>query len=786
MRYFGIDLGTSSCSVSYAVNSSRPNFVPQPAVVEFRVNLQLGTKSPAVPSVVARVGTGKAVMTQFGFEAEEALTKQKVQGRNYHTTFRSVKSTLGTGQSFVRADPSLNSPVKVWGSLIRQLCEMTVAEKGADFDPRKHPTVLTVPASFGRTQRDDTLAAAKLAGFETDTPGRVQLIDEPVAALIDALNHPDTELNIDPEGSNNVLVFDFGGGTCDLVALKVKYDAKKPGGLDVLPQSISPYQQIGGDTVDLAIMDEIVWPQVCKQIKLTREELTAVERKQIEDALRYRVCRQVKILVNEKLERLSADDFREAKWAKISDEVSMNDLCKVRGKLLKGTAKLTAQELSDVMAPFLDLDTEADPFRVGESPDCYPFATLVEQTLERAGMTSSDLDLVVLHGGSCHSPFLPRLFEEMREKGVLKAACKLARTPDLITSVARGAALYGCLSAKHGKPYIAPIVPEDLSIMTEGGTCEVLVYAGTELPVTKSFSGKNQFYLSEDGQREVTLPIHIGYGDLRRRASTLTIPIKQPRLAKSHPVEVELTIDADKISKWRCRPAKFDWCEAFDVANPWIGQELTEEVEKLQTQRAAIRATLSDGAKPKSEVLLHEAFAAALAGFEEEGLRLVEDVLDEHPDYAHGWYYKGLIQSCRGDDEDMVKSYARATELAPDHVHYRGSYGIALHHIKKHGEAIGIMRYALSRDPKLTFLHYHLAEAFRALDNNPVEMQKELECWHLHTQREAARLPNDVKVWERVVISATQLGRYDEAEMANEQIDDLKRDRNLLSGPNHG
>ena len=785
MRYFGIDLGTSSCSVSYAVNSPRPNFVPQPVVVEFRVNLQLGTKSPAVPSVVARVGAGKAVATLFGFEAEEALAKQKVQGRNFHTVFRSVKSTLGTGQSFVRADPSLNSPVKVWGSLIRQLCEMTVAEKGADFDPRKHPTVLTVPASFGRAQRDDTLAAAKLAGFETDTPGRLQLIDEPVAALIDALNHPDSDLNIDPEGSNNVLVFDFGGGTCDLVALKVKYDAKKPGGLEVLPQSISPYQQIGGDTIDLAIMNEVVWPQVCKQIKLGREELTAIERKHIEDALRYQVCRHLKILVNEKLQRLSADDFRVGKWAKVSHEVSMSTLCKVKNEALKGTAKLTAQELSDVMTPFLDLDTEADPFQVGESADCYPFATLVEQTLERAGMTSADLDLVVLHGGSCHSPFLLRLFEEMREKGVLKASCKLARTPDLITSVARGAALYGCLSAKHGKPYIPPIVPEDLSIMTEGGTCEVLVHAGTQLPVTKSFTGKKQFYLSEDGQREVTLPIHIGYGDLRRRASTLTIPIKQPRLAKSHPVEVELTIDADKISRWRCRPAKFDWCEAIDVANPWIGHEPTEEVEELQAQRAAIRATLDKGTVPKVEVLAYEALLSAKAGFEEAGLRLVEDVLEVCPDDASVWNTKGLIYGIRGDRNAGAMCYAKATELAPNKMIYRGNYGTALHKINQHIEAIDMMRHALSRDPELTYLHGWLAEAFRAL-NKREEMQKELEHSHFHAQQAAARLPDDVKVLNELVRTATHLGRYDEAEEANEQIRELKRDGGLLSGPSHG
>lgn len=439
MRYFGIDLGTSTCSVSYAVNSARPNHVPKPEVVHYRTNSQLGLKSAAVPSVVARIevarkGKEDAAVTVYGFEAEEAVSKKAVSkkndtGRNFHTIFRSVKSHLGTGRSYVRADPSLNSPVKVWGSLIRRLCEMTVEEKGgADFDPRKHQTVLTVPASFGRAQRDDTLAAAKLAGFDVDTPGRVQLIDEPVAALIDTLNHsPELDLYIVPDKWNTLLVFDFGGGTCDLVALKVRYDAAKPDGLEVLPQSISPYHQIGGDTIDLAIMEQVVWPQVCKHLKLSREELTANVRKQIEDVLRYKVCRQLKHSINEKLQKLPEVDFQAERWAGVSDEVSMSGLCLVDNKELKGTAKLTAHELYEAMAPFLELDTEGEEFRVGESR-CYPFATLIEQTLERAGMTSEDLDLIVLHGGSCYSPFISRLFEQMKEKGILRKACKAIGT----------------------------------------------------------------------------------------------------------------------------------------------------------------------------------------------------------------------------------------------------------------------------------------------------------------------------------------------------------------------
>src|SRR5262249_24720845 len=156
----------------------------------------------------------------------------------------------------------------------------------------------------------------------------------------------------------------------------------------------------------------------------------ANERKSIEDAMRYKVCRQLKVLVNEKLRKLSERDFRAENWAGVADEVSMAGLCRVGDKELVGTAKFAAGELSAGMAPFPELDREGEPLRVGESPACYPFATLFEQPLERAGLTPADLDSVVLHGGSCYSPFIPRLFEQMREDRILKTACKVTCTPD--------------------------------------------------------------------------------------------------------------------------------------------------------------------------------------------------------------------------------------------------------------------------------------------------------------------------------------------------------------------
>src|SRR5207249_4126531 len=107
------------------------------------------------------------------------------------------------------------------------------------------------------------------------------------------------------------------------------------------------------------------------------------------------------------------------------------------------------------------------------------------------------------------------------------------------------------------------------------------------------------------------------------------------------------------------------------------------------------------------------------------------------------------------------------------------------HRIKRHAEAVEVMRDALSRDRTLTYLHSWLADAFSAL-NERDEVKKELERWHAYSRQQTIRDSDDVQAWEELALTATRLGKYDEADEAREQIQELKRDRNLLASPSHG
>jgi len=787
LKFFGIDLGTSKCCVAYAILGPRPGN-PTPIVVGYRPDAN-AQPVDSIPSVIIRKPGKKAATgtTLFAFEADKALSRNQVKpARSGQTVFRSVKSELGTGRCYPRADASLNTPVKVWASLIREICELTVAAKGPEFDPRQHPTVLTVPASFGLAQREETLEAAKQAGFKVGAePGLVQLIDEPVAALIDTINHADIDLHSKAEGSNHVLVFDFGGGTCDLALVEFRYDSSQPTDIEVTPLAISEYKQLGGDTIDLEITNKVIEPQVGRQIASGIDELSAKERRTLRDQIRHGVARRLKELVNADITNLPKDKFDSRQWDDIQVRQSLTGVSYSAEKTLGGTATLSGEELFEIFLPFFNPDPEADDVILSDSSKFPSFAKLIASTMVKAGMSPDELDMLVLHGGSCKSRFVPWAFNRMKEDGFFGVHCHIIESPDQIASVARGAALFGCLSKKYGKPYLKPIIPKDINIETVGREFVAVAHAGDPLPLTKVI--EKQLFLSKDRQRQMVIPIWVGNqddGDLQL-ASTLEIPTEQENLAQSHPVVLQLDIDTDKISRWQFSLKGFSPLPVREVPNPWTSCAAGDEIEKLQGTRRAIRDSIEKGVVVAERLLADEALQAARAGYSEEGLALIEDILDDAQSNYTAWNIKALIHGRRGEDSKALACHEKAASLAPDNMILKGNYGTALVRDKQHEKAIAVMREALSKDASLTYLHSWLADAFQGLDNIE-EMNKELEMWHVATQRQAIKQPDDISALEELVITARRTGRYDLAEEANEYIQRLRRTEDLLAGPRHG
>ena len=135
----------------------------------------------------------------------------------------------------------------------------------------------------------DTFRAAALAGMELSERA---LLDEPNAALLDYLltcrPRTDDGQRFDLSRPRTVLVFDFGGGTCDVSILRVQADGDEQQ-LRIFNLSIARYERLGGDDIDAAIVEHVLLPQLLKQNEI--ESLDLLEAAKPEAALRAWLAR---------------------------------------------------------------------------------------------------------------------------------------------------------------------------------------------------------------------------------------------------------------------------------------------------------------------------------------------------------------------------------------------------------------------------------------------------------------------------------------------------------------
>lgn len=785
--YFGIDLGTSSCSVSYVVPARRKAMALQPRVVEFEFGPEGHLKSSRFPSVIARKTTEQqANKAHYGFDAEQA--NRWSVGRD---VFRSIKSHLGTMRSYIQAyTPELNTPVKAWGRLIMQLCNRTRQCTPDSLDPRHHPTILTVPASFGFQQRQETIEAAIQAGFQRD---KIRLLDEPVAAMIDWINSPEADLSIQQQGWTNVLVFDFGGGTCDLSLVSVRFADGSPMDLEIKNLAISPYQLLGGDTIDASIMSQL-WFQIRDSLQIYRDGISAQDRKRVEDANRL-ICRSLKHKLCEALAKLTPEQRKQKKWSKISARELLQKTEIDGDQTIAGAVELTPDQFQRLMDPFLNDNGEM--FQVGESSYGFPFMGLIRHTLEKAELKAGDLNVILLHGGSCKNPLVRDAMEKWVQRSSNPDRCRVTRTPDLDTSVARGASIHSYHLFHEKRWLVRPIAAEEMGIVTRGDIPETLVDAGTLLPFPETGwqTIRNRFYVSHDNQSRMLIPIFTG------RARGCAYPkvvdsrtFKLPEgLKQSHPVEVNLRVDEDKLTHWQFRVAgESAWSQAWSIDNPWIQLRPTDAIEELQAVRGKIRDLVDAGEQVPHKLRVDEAHRTMRAGYPEEAQVLIEEVLDQDPDNAEAWNIKGLILNMRDYNEASCECFAEACRCDDQTAVYRGNYGTALCDLEKYEESVEEMRAALSMGPHLRYLHQWLVIAFEKLEK-PYELKKEKERWLEAARQRTSVEPESAAAWKELAVVCTRCGLYTDADAANRKVVELNRTRiyggspeDLLAGKAHG
>lgn len=450
------------------------------------IGIDLGTTNSVVavmeggkPTVIANAEGSRTTPSIVAFsKSGERLVGQLAKRQAIVNPDRTIASIKRhMGDNYkVDIDGKDYTPQEISSMILRKLADDASKYLGE----KVTSAVITVPAYFNDAQRQATKDAGKIAGLDV-----LRIVNEPTAAAL--------AYGLEKEKSEKVLVFDLGGGTFDVSVLEIG-----DGVHEVL--STSGDTHLGGDDFDQKVMD---W--ICEEFKKQegidlKGDKQAMQR--VKEAAEKAKCELSSVFeTNINLPFITAD----------ANGPKHLDLNLTRAKF---------EELS-----FDLLERCKKP---------------VEQAIQDAGISKSEINEVVLVGGSSRIPAVQKLVKEYTGKEPNQSV-----NPDEVVAV--GAAIQaGVLAGEVKDIVLLDVTPLTLGIETLGGVMTPLVPRNTTIPVSKS----QVFSTAENNQTAVDIQVLQGERPMARDNKSLGMFRLEgiaPAMRGIPQIEVTFDIDANGI-----------------------------------------------------------------------------------------------------------------------------------------------------------------------------------------------------------------------------------------------